>query len=168
MLTFNTTMLLYKCNKDKQERNLKMSEEFSRKTMLSIIGEALDDGYKTLEDIQTDKTNTDPWIIGRYQATKALEKFDDDDNLFAPNPVDNISQNGILGAIGYVRSYELDSFGVIETDVSDPEEIASVVAYINMENVLNDLMNDLDLEWDKDLTDSQLDKINNYINQQLN
>ena len=144
-----------------------MSEQFSPNTMLSVIGESLDDGYKTLEEIQVNTTDNDPWIIGRYQATKALEKFDDEDNLFFPNPVDSISQNGIFGAIGYVRAYELDEFGSIVTDVSDPEAIASVVAYMNMEKVLNDLMEELDLEWDDRLTDQQVDKLKKYISQQL-
>ena len=144
-----------------------MSEQFSRKTMLSLIGEALDDGSRTLEEIQANTTDNDPWIIGRYQATKALEQFDDEDNLVAPNPVDSISQNGIFGAIGYVRAYELDEFGSIVTNVSEPEDVASIVAYINMDSVLNDLANELDLDWDGELTDQQVDKIKTYINEQL-
>lgn len=142
-----------------------MSEQFSRKTMLSVIGKALDDGYKTLENIQMDKTNTDPWIIGRYQATKALEQFDNDDNLVFPNPVDSISQNGIFGAIGYVRAYELDAFGSMATNASDPEEIASVVAYINMEKVLTDISNALGISWDEELTGKQVDMIKGYNDQ---
>lgn len=144
-----------------------MSEVFSRKTMLAAIGEALDNGCKTLEEIQVNTTGDNIWIIGRYQATKALEKFDDDDNLVSPNPVDGISQNGILGAVGYVRGYELDSFGSIGTDVSDPEDIANTVAFINMEKVLDDLMEELDLKWDDELTDQQVDKIKTYIDQRL-
>ena len=144
-----------------------MSKEFSYDTMLSTIGEALDNGSQTLEDIQMETTNNDLWIIGRCQATKALEQFDNDDNLVAPNPVDDISQNGIFGAIGYVRAYELDEFGSMVTNVSDPEEIASVVAYINMEKVLNGISNDLNLCWDEELTDQQVEKIKTYINDQL-
>ena len=142
-----------------------MSEQFSRNTMLSVIKEALDEGYCTLEGIQDDKA--DPWIIGRFQATKALEQFDIDDDLIFPNPVDNISQNGIFGAIGYVRAYELDEFGSTVANASDPEEIASVVAYINMEKVLTDISNELGLCWDEELTGQQVDKINKYIDEQL-
>lgn len=40
-----------------------MSEQFSRDTILSTIKEALKNGSRTLEDIQTETTNTDPWII---------------------------------------------------------------------------------------------------------
>lgn len=134
--------------------------------MLEAIEAELDDGSRTLEDIQTYTTNTDPWIIGTYRAAKALEKFDNDDNLVFPNPVDSISQNGIFGAIGYVRAYELDEFGSIVTNVSEPEDVASIVAYINMEKVLTDISNDLDICWDEELTDQQVDKIKTYINQQ--
>jgi hypothetical protein len=159
-------MVLYSCNKDKQERNLKMSEQFNCNAMLSAIKESLNEGDRSLESIQDNTTNTIPWVLGRYQAAKALGKFDDEDNLVALNPVDSISQNGIFGAIGYVRAYELDEFGSIVTNVSDPEEIATIVAYINMEKVLTDISNDLDICWDEELTDKQVEKIKTYIDQQ--
>lgn len=143
-----------------------MSKEFSRNTMLSVIKESLDEGDHTLEGIQDNTTNTIPWVLGRYQATKALEQFDGEDDLIFPSPVDNISQNGIFGAIGYVRAYELDEFGSIVTNVSEPEDVASIVAYINLEKVLNDISNDLDLCWDEELTDQQVEKIKTYIDQQ--
>ena len=134
--------------------------------MLSVIKESLDEGDHTLEGIQDNTTNTIPWVLGRYQATKALEQFDGEDDLIFPSPVDNISQNGIFGAIGYVRAYELDEFGSIVTNVSEPEDVASIVAYINLEKVLNDISNDLDLCWDEELTDQQVEKIKTYIDQQ--
>lgn len=144
-----------------------MSEQFNRNAMLSAIKEGLDEGDRSLESIQDNTTNTIPWVLGRYQAAKALEKFDDEDNLVAPNPVDSISQNGIFGAIGYVRAYELDEFGSIVTNVSEPEDVASIVAYINMEKVLTDISNDLDICWDEELTDKQVEKVKGYINDQL-
>ncbi len=143
-----------------------MSEQFNCNAMLSAIKEALNVGDRSLESIQDNTTNTIPWVLGRYQAAKALEKFDDEDNLVFPNPVVSISQNGIFGAIGYVRSYELDEFGYPATNPSDPEEIATIVAYINMEKVLNDISNELGIYWDKELTDKQVDKIKTYIDQQ--
>ena len=130
-------MVSYSCNKDKQERNLKVSEQFNRSAMLSAIKEALNVGDRSLEDILDNATDNTPWVLGIYQSTKALEQFDDEDDLIFPNPVVSISQNGIFGAIGYVRSYELDEFGYPATNPSDPEEIATIVAYINMEKVLN-------------------------------
>lgn len=143
-----------------------MSEQFSRGTMLSVIKESLDEGNRSLESIQDNTTNTIPWVLGRYQAAKALEQFDTDDDLIFPNPVNSISQNGIFGAIGYVRAYELDEFGSIVTNVSEPEDVASIVAYINMEKVLTDISNDLDICWDEELTDKQVEKVKTYIDQQ--
>ena len=49
-----------------------MSKEFSCDTMLATIGDALDNGNRTLEDIQMDTTNTDLWIIGTYKSSQAL------------------------------------------------------------------------------------------------
>lgn len=46
-----------------------MSKEFSYDTMLATVGDALDDGNRTLEDIQMNTTNIDPWIIGAYKAS---------------------------------------------------------------------------------------------------
>lgn len=147
-----------------------MSKFFDRSTMLEAIEAELDDGSRTLDDIQTYTTNTDPWIIGTYRAAKALEKFDNDDMLYA-----NTNLTGVFGAIEYVKDYETDQFGTVNTNLSDPEELASMVAYINMDKVLNELYNDLDLDWngefcvnwDEELTDQQIDKIKKYINDQL-
>lgn len=147
-----------------------MSKFFDRNAMLKAIEAELDDGSRTLEDIQTYTTNTDPWIIDTYQAAEALAKFDNDDMLYT-----NTTLTGVFGAIEYVKDYETDQFGTVNTDLSDPEDLASMVAYINMEIVLNELYNDLDLDWngefcvnwDEELTGQQVDKIKTYINDQL-
>lgn len=139
-----------------------MSKEFSYDTMLATVGDALDDGNRTLEDIQMNTTNSDPWIIGTYQASKALEKFDVKDMLYT-----STNLTGVFGAIKYVTCYENDQMGAVNTDLSDPEELASMVAYINMECVLNDLSDEFDIEWDDKLTDQQVDQIKEYINQKV-
>lgn len=144
-----------------------MSKEFNRKAMLEVIKESLNVGDYSLESILARATDTIPWVIGRYQAAKALEQFDNEDDLIFPNPIYGISQGGIFGAIGYVRAYELDEFGYLATNPSDPEEIATIVAYINMEKVLTDISNDLNLCWDDELTGKQIDKVKGYINDQL-
>ena len=139
-----------------------MSEQFSRDTMLSTIKVALDDGSRTLENIQMETTNNDLWIIGTYQAAEALEKFDGDDMLLI-----NTNLLGVFGAIEYVTYYEDNNFGEINTDLSDPEKVASVVAYINMDITLNDLINEFDLDWDDDLTSQQVDEIKKYISEEI-
>lgn len=139
-----------------------MSEEFSYGTMLETVENALDDGNRTLEDIQMNTTNTDPWIIGTYKASEALGKFDIKDMLYT-----STNLTGVFGAIEYIKDYELDYLGTVNTDLSDPEKVASMVAFINMEYVLNDLSDDFGVEWDEELTDQQVDQIKEYINEQV-
>ena len=139
-----------------------MSKEFSYDTMLATVGDALDDGNRTLEDIQMNTTNVYPWIIGTYKASQALEKFDVKDMLYT-----STNLTGVFGAIEYIKYYETDQFGTVNTDLSDPEQVASMVAYINMECVLNDLSDEFDIEQDDDLTDQQVDEIKEYISQQV-
>ena len=129
-----------------------MSKEFSYDTMLTIVENALDDGNRTLEDIQMNTTNVDPWIIGTYKASEALGKFNVKDMLYT-----STNLTGVFGAIEYIKDYETDQFGTVNTDLSDPEKVASMVAFINMECVLNDLSNDFDIDWSDELTDQQAD-----------
>ena len=139
-----------------------MSKEFSYDTMLATVGDALDDGNRTLEDIQMNTTNIDPWIIGTYKASQALEKFDVKDMLYT-----STNLTAVFGAIEYIKYYETDHPRTVNTDLSDPEKVAGMVAYINMDCVLNDLSNEFDIGWDDDLTDQQVDEIKEYINQQV-
>ena len=139
-----------------------MSKEFSYDTMLANVESALYGDNLTLEDIQMDTTNSDPWIIGTYKASQALEKFDVKDMLYT-----STNLTGVFGAIEYIKYYETDQFGTVNTDLSDPEKVASMVAFINMECVLNDLSDEFDLDWGDELTDQQVDKIKEYINQQV-
>ena len=139
-----------------------MSEEFSYDTMLATIGDALDNGNRTLEDIQMNTTNVDLWIIGTYKASQALGEFSEEDQLYTGTNLD-----GVFGAIEYVKNYETDQLGTVNTDLTDPEKVASMVAYINMECVLNDLSVKFDLDFGEELTDQQVDKIKEYINQQV-
>ena len=139
-----------------------MSKEFSYDTMLATIEDALDDGNRTLEDIQMNTTNRDLWIIGTYKASQALEEFSEEDQLYTGTNLD-----GVFGAIEYVKNYETDQLGTVNTDLTDPEKVASMVAYINMECVLNDISVKFDLDFGEELTDQQVDEIKEYINQQV-
>ena len=139
-----------------------MSKEFSYDTMLATIGDALDDDNRTLEDIQMNTTNTDLWIIGTYKASQALEEFNEEDQLYTGTNLD-----GVFGAIEYVKNYETDQLGTVNTDLTDPEKVASMVAYINMDCVLNDISVKFDLDFAEELTDQQVDEIKEYINQQV-
>lgn len=139
-----------------------MGEEFNYNTMLSTIADKLENGSNSLEDIQMDTTSRNLWIIGTYKASQALEEFSEEDQLYASTTL-----NGVFGAIEYVKSYETEQFGLVNTDLSDPEKVANMVAYINMECVLNDLSEEFDIDIEEELTDQQANNIVNYINKQL-
>ena len=139
-----------------------MGEEFNYNTMLSTIADELENGSNSLEDIQMNKTSNNLWIIGTYKASQALEEFSEEDQLYA-----STNLNGVFGAIEYVKNYETEQFGLVNTDLSDPKKVANMVAYINMECVLNDISDEFDLDFGEELTDQQADSIVNYINDQL-
>lgn len=139
-----------------------MTEEFNYNTMLSTIADELENGSNSLEDIQMNTTSNDLWIIGTYKASQALEEFGEGDQLYA-----STNLNGVFGAIEYVKNYETEQFGLVNTDLSDPEKVANMVAYINIECVLNDLSEEFDIGIEEELTDQQADSIVNYINDQL-
>lgn len=139
-----------------------MTEEFNYNTMLSTIADELENGSNSLEDIQMDTTSRNLWIIGIYKASQALEEFSEEDQLYASTTL-----NGVFGAIEYVTNYETEEFGLVNTDLADPEKVANMVAYINMDYVLNDLSEEFDIDIAEELTDQQVDSIVNYINDQL-
>lgn len=139
-----------------------MSEEFNYNTMLSTIADKLENGSNSLEDIQMNTTSNNLWINGTYEASQALEEFSEEDQLYASTTL-----NGVFGAIEYVKNYEIEQFGLVNTDLTDPEKVANMVAYINIECVLNDLSEEFDIDIEEELTDQQANSIVNYINDQL-
>jgi hypothetical protein len=83
-------------------------------------------------DIHNEVFNTDYFIIGTYEAKKYLEAF------------------GVFEAIEIVRDYEVDNFGECNTDLSDPEKIVNMLAYIKGEEFLNSLVT-IKKNWNEDL-----------------
>ena len=154
-----------------------MSEQFNEKAMLEVISQYLDDGYTNLEAIQESATNTDYYIIGTYKASQALEAFDSDDML-----INDTQLEGVFGAIEYVKDYLVDELGTsLDTEkVIDPEWLATMVAYINIEsagrNIIDWLddkessngINDMDqAEYEEDLSDSEIAMVKQYIKDNL-
>ena len=154
-----------------------MSEQFNEKAMLEVISQYLDDGYTNLEAIQESATNTDYYIIGTYKASQALEAFDSEDMM-----IENTQLEGVFGAIEYVKDYLVDELGTsLDAEkVIDPEWLATMVAYINIENVGRDIIdwlddkesdndvNDMDqAEYEEDLSDTELAMVKQYIKDNL-
>lgn len=92
--------------------------------------------------------NTDYFIIGTYQAKQWLDKY------------------GAFDAIGRVQEYEQSNFGEVSTDLSNPERVANMLAYIIGEEALNNC-DTLNREWDNPLSDDDLDAIKRELEAQL-
>lgn len=119
-----------------------------------IIQRGIDniDGYKgqNMEagELHHHLYNEDYFIIGTYKAKKFLESYD------------------VFQAIEEIRTYEQDMFGEVNTDFSNAEEVANMLAYIKGEEVLGKCKT-LQKKWDGVLTDKDLDKIKAELKAQL-
>lgn len=112
--------------------------------------EAIEDIMERLEnyngyycDLHNDVFNTDYYIIGRYRAEKELEAY------------------GVFEAIRLVQYYEMEFFGEVYTDLSEPEKLINMVYYIIGEEVIGEMYNvpEFDDNWDNVADDETNKKI---------
>jgi hypothetical protein len=102
-------------------------EQKMREEAREAIIEALRNGYSGYYcDLHNEVFNTDYYIIGTYQAKKALEEYD------------------VFDAIEKVQTYEKDNFGEVYTDLSDPEKLINMLYYIIGEEVLFEIMDGIE------------------------
>ena len=85
--------------------------------------------------------NTSYWVIGRYQAEQEILKH-----------------STIFDAIGTIQEYENDNFGLVTSNLSDPEHVANMLVYILGEQALNGIQAVQD-NWDEELTEEIADAI---------
>ena len=98
-----------------------------REEARGAIIEALEDGYTGYYcDLHNEVFNTDYYIIGTYEAKRALAEYD------------------VWDAIEKVQTYEKDNFGEVYTDLSDPEKLINMLYYIIGEEVLYEMMEGVD------------------------
>ncbi len=65
--------------------------------------------------------NTDYYIIGTYEAKKWLS-------------------DRVFDVIEYIQDYEQDNFGEVHTDLTSPEAVVNMYAYILGEEILNEVL----------------------------
>lgn len=100
----------------------KKEQEMRQEAREAII-QTLENGYCGYYcDLHHEVFNTDYYIIGTYEAKKALEEYD------------------VFDAIEKVQTYEKDNFGEVYTDLSDPEKLVNMLYYIIGEEVLFEMM----------------------------
>lgn len=136
-----------------------MSKEFNTKTILETIAEYVaehsDEEDISLLDIHDYASfNSDPWIKGKYRASEALKDFNEQDQLYKTTNLD-----GVFGAIEYIQDYEIHKYGEVLTNLLNPEKVASMVAFINGEQIINELADKLNLLLFDELTKEQLKQL---------
>jgi len=121
-----------------------------REEAREAIVEALRDGYDGYYcDLHNEVFNTDYYIIGTYQAEKALEEY------------------GVFDALEKVKEYEKENFGEVYTDISDPEKLVNMLYYIIGEEVLDEMMDGVKAfhnNWDNIATDETNSEILEALN----
>ena len=87
----------------------------------AYINKLIDDG-----ELHHEVYNTDYFIIGTYNATQWMgsKAFD---------------------IIGFIKDYEQDNFGEVYTDLSCPERVVNMYAYIIGEEIISDFIHN---EWE--------------------
>lgn len=109
--------------------------------LATVIIDAINDGELSntpVSDIHNKVFNNDYFITGRFYAEKWL-----------------IENGGVFCAIGEIENYELENFGQVDTDLSDPEKVCNMYVYILGEEIINDL-NLIRENWDEITTDEML------------
>ena len=92
-----------------------------RKEAIEDIIYVLEDYEGYYCDLHNEVFNTGYYIIGTYEAKQQLEKL------------------GVFEAIEEVQQYEMDNFGEVYTDLSDPEKLINMLYYIIGEEVISDI-----------------------------
>lgn len=96
----------------------KKHNEMKAEAIESIM-EALEDGYSGYYcDLHNEVFNTDYYIIGNEMAKDALREYD------------------VFDAIELVQKYEMEQFGEVYTELSNPEKLINMVYYIIGDEVI--------------------------------
>ena len=114
------------------------------KTMQNAEAYSADD----FDELFNSMFNSDYYIIGTYEASQALETFENDEKLDGHET----TLDGVFGAIDLVKQYDLDQFGGVLTSLEDPEKLANMVEYIRGETLFNEALNKASLDMDSETT----------------
>lgn len=134
-----------------------LDQEFSKNVVLNYVATNVmdyvsDENY--LDGTFNDLFNSEPWIIGRFEASNALNNFDGYEH--------ETSLDGVFGAIEFVTNCSEDEgLEINYSDLADPEKLASLVAYYEGKKVFNEILDKAKLSLDDSATSENLKKIKN-------
>ena len=87
------------------------NEYFTKEQLAEVLQGATDYGADDFDELFTDMFNSDYYIVGKYEASQALETFKNDEALDGYTT----DLDGVFGAIELVKQYESDQFGDVST-----------------------------------------------------
>ena len=124
---------------DTKNKNMKYSllEEIAEDTVSKLQDGIGDNSYGC--DLHHELWNTDYYIIGTYKAERFIKQH-----------------MSVFDAIHEVQEYEKDNFGETNTDVSSPEKVVNMLAYIYGYEVLESSKH-LVKNWDRRLDEEDLE-----------
>ena len=125
-------------------------------TIDEILGEiksAKEYNSDYFDDLFNSMFNNDDYIYYYNEASEAL-------NSYTYNKYDYCepSLNGVFGAIELVQTYEKDNFDEVNTDISNPCELANMAEYIRAESVFNAVLDRAGLTLDDETNSVNLNK----------
>jgi hypothetical protein len=94
-------------------------------------------------DLHNEIFNTDYYIIGRYKAQQWLGE-------------------DVFKAINTIKDYEMDNFGQVTTDFSEPEKVVNMYVYIIGEELLNQC-DTVNKYWNEITTSNDIEAIINEL-----
>lgn len=131
-----------------------INEYFTKEQLAEVLQGATDYSADDFDDLFNDIFNSDYYIVGKYEAAKALETFKNDEALDGCTT----DLDGIFGAIELVKYYEMDLFEQTPTPLDDPESVANTVEYIRGEHVFNEALDRAGLDFDSAATEENVKK----------
>ena len=121
---------------------------FTKEEALKDIKDYLENGGDCYgADLHDEVFNTDYYIIGTYEAKKALEQY------------------GTYEAIGEIKEYEEFNFGKIFTDLSDSEKVANTLYYIKGHDAMDEIYDILKEDWNNEISDETRKALIERINE---
>ena len=131
-----------------------IKDYFTKEQLAEVLQGATDYGADDFDELFTDMFNSDYYIVGKYEASQALETFKNDEALDGYTT----DLDGVFGAIELVKQYESDQFGDVSTPLDSPEKVANMVEYIRGETLFNGALDKVGLTRDSEATKQNIKK----------
>lgn len=130
------------------------NEYFTKEEIVEAMENAEDYSVDDFDELFNSMFNSDYYIIGTYEAAKALETYKNDEELDGYKT----ALDGVFGAIELVEQYESDQFGEVSTPLDDPEKLANMVEYIRGENLFGEALSKADIDMDSEASNQNVEK----------